>query len=692
MSTPVSYTWKDAIDELERKALSLRTICVQLGRRYSDAEAHAARACESFKMLPTQLSSEERTTNAMWHAMYDSCEAQKKAAVAHAEALKQCHMRLSALTGRVDHSLARLKAKGNTLEGELADCSTKITATRDQLSRALRERDAAAAAVESERAQKRRSRHAEEHKRLCVESEALREKLNVHVASARDMTTKFEADRFPELIHEIEELLKTRLVEMRDVFARVAEVEMEWALSVLEDSKMFAVGAKQIDVDADVEEMRVALSNVPTLSTRSARSSQFDLNPDCTLASSATHSPNGIRKSVFNLFSRNSVRNTSPPVVATTSSGPQLFAIVKKLCKHLEDLGAAQTEGIFRLSPEKSSLDAAVEAEAAIVREEDYLEVYNSLPDTNRSLLNYVLRFLQVLSHPDNVARTKMTLSNLVSCLVPCIMRAPPHLCGSSMEEAAVRNCREARFLDFSLRKRPRTPDAPPASSAPSVFGEEAAEPSAPPEPAPPQPALITSRAAPPMTQRASQHQHARPRSPSPKRQRSPSPERRGGSEDSLKKMELAYRMAAEHHTGAPQSPGRQEHEQSAKRPRLHHIGDFLPQEELARLTADGKADTGGRAAAGSRISADNKGHKMLEKMGWEEGKGLGASEAGATEPVAAAMQRAAVAAASHGGVGTERHDAVTPEDDIYEQYKKRMMLSYRHRPNPMNNPRKGYY
>jgi len=30
--------------------------------------------------------------------------------------------------------------------------------------------------------------------------------------------------------------------------------------------------------------------------------------------------------------------------------------------------------------------------------------------------------------------------------------------------------------------------------------------------------------------------------------------------------------------------------------------------------------------------------------------------------------------------------------DDIYEQYKKRMMLGYKFRPNPLGNPRKAYY
>lgn len=35
-------------------------------------------------------------------------------------------------------------------------------------------------------------------------------------------------------------------------------------------------------------------------------------------------------------------------------------------------------------------------------------------------------------------------------------------------------------------------------------------------------------------------------------------------------------------------------------------------------------------------------------------------------------------------GVGAHNPGEVKPEDDIYEQYKKRMMLGYRYRPNPL--------
>jgi len=38
-------------------------------------------------------------------------------------------------------------------------------------------------------------------------------------------------------------------------------------------------------------------------------------------------------------------------------------------------------------------------------------------------------------------------------------------------------------------------------------------------------------------------------------------------------------------------------------------------------------------------------------------------------------------------GVGAHKPGEVTPDDDIYEQYKKRMMLGYRYRPNPLVLP-----
>lgn len=60
-------------------------------------------------------------------------------------------------------------------------------------------------------------------------------------------------------------------------------------------------------------------------------------------------------------------------------------------------------------------------------------------------------------------------------------------------------------------------------------------------------------------------------------------------------------------------------------------------------------------------------------------GEGLGSSKSGISNPIMAGEVKK-----NHLGVGAQQPGEVTPEDDIYEQYKKRMMLGYRYRPNPL--------
>eukprot|EP00256_Glycine_max_P045820 XP_006598256.1 SURP and G-patch domain-containing protein 1-like protein isoform X4 [Glycine max] len=122
-----------------------------------------------------------------------------------------------------------------------------------------------------------------------------------------------------------------------------------------------------------------------------------------------------------------------------------------------------------------------------------------------------------------------------------------------------------------------------------------------------------------------------------------------------------------------------------------HHMGDFIPPEELEKFLAtcnDAAAQKAAmEAAERAKIQADNVGHRLLSKMGWKEGEGLGGSRKGIADPIMAGNVKK-----NNLGVGAQEPGEVSAEDDIYEQYKKRMMLGYRYRPNPLNNPRKAYY
>lgn len=124
---------------------------------------------------------------------------------------------------------------------------------------------------------------------------------------------------------------------------------------------------------------------------------------------------------------------------------------------------------------------------------------------------------------------------------------------------------------------------------------------------------------------------------------------------------------------------------------RGHHMGDYIPQEQLDKFLAkQGDPAAQARIAAqelANRIGSENKGHQMLAKMGWTEGAGLGASQSGMSAPIEAGGVKQ-----DNLGIGAANTHEVGTSDDIYEAYKKRMMLGYKHRPNPLGNPRKQYY
>ncbi|XP_055375049.1 SURP and G-patch domain-containing protein 1 isoform X2 [Condylostylus longicornis] len=75
-----------------------------------------------------------------------------------------------------------------------------------------------------------------------------------------------------------------------------------------------------------------------------------------------------------------------------------------------------------------------------------------------------------------------------------------------------------------------------------------------------------------------------------------------------------------------------------------HHIGDFLPPEELKKFMEQYEAKKNNRQPDLSdykefKLKEDNKGFQMLQKLGWQEGQGLGAGGDGIVDPINNVLQ-----------------------------------------------------
>lgn len=121
------------------------------------------------------------------------------------------------------------------------------------------------------------------------------------------------------------------------------------------------------------------------------------------------------------------------------------------------------------------------------------------------------------------------------------------------------------------------------------------------------------------------------------------------------------------------------------------HMDTFIPDEVRERFNKEVEAAKNGTEIPElsdyyhKKLTQENVGYQLVQDKGWNEGEGLGINAQGIKNPINRGDT------SNGAGVGAQQGNKVDKVDNEFDLYRKRMMLAYKYRPNPLNNPRRPY-
>eukprot|EP00727_Mastigamoeba_balamuthi_P005492 m51a1_g1562 putative multidrug resistance protein 1-like (3087) ;mRNA; r:38021-50690 len=524
--------WRAASEEMAHKSASLREACRALALRAADAARHVAALAECLKQVPSYLAMEEPAMSALWAAMYQGQCAQSAAEMAFSLTLDESSKRLLGVADTFDLRVSSLAKKAEVAFAQLAEVRARAAEDKERLAVLFVEHEQRKVAEKEETSLKRRSKYHKEVEKLAEEVAQAEAKSLASQSAYRDAEETHKNAIMPSLMDDFESAMMMRMNGMREVLSDISRAESERSTAignslspVTSAIAMHSEGADLSDMITRIQNARPTPASSPTnpRSCKSLPQSPSRSPPPSIGSPPASPSPGGsphlrlsLSGSTGSLGSSQQMPQTRPrrdsrivglmrsfslarvavpppqPHAAASSNASQSWSEAEKTVKQLVDrvieLGGQTTEGIFRLSPKLTEVEAAMEAMessgelprtahlagsvlkrwltnklpetlippaqyvAAIEREEPPLAVLETLPETHKSILETVVRFLQVMAKPENEEHTKMGISNLATVFAPCIMRTPNQLCqqqqvGGVATEAFIFAERECKFL-----------------------------------------------------------------------------------------------------------------------------------------------------------------------------------------------------------------------------------------------------
>jgi len=302
--------------------------------------------------------------------------------------------------------------------------------------------------------------------------------------------------------------MQNRAERTRDLIASYSQAIRATANSLLDIADKLESAVKASDIDNDVA-LFVQSHNIPMVK-------MFELDLDLPREKESFMRSS---KSVGNFQAFNTPKAQFGVSLAAMveRDGTPVPSVIKFLVEQLISLGGPHTEGVFRLTgdkeaiynfryvadstgaltPLKEAIDVAVLIknwlralpeppvpadmyEKAVNSQGTAVNVFEEIPEPNKTLIGFIIKFLQFMNDEQFVKYTMMNSSNLASMLAPCLMNCPHEdlsvrLINSEKEKnfvmELISNLDTSRFPEFDKTElRPVPPLSPSSCQAPSTF------------------------------------------------------------------------------------------------------------------------------------------------------------------------------------------------------------------------------
>jgi hypothetical protein len=211
------------------------------------------------KAPATLTGSDETTVSQLWGAVLKWAEARVRSADDTTQEVRRLRDAMETLAAGAEAARKRLAADGQRLERRLADSTHQLSKAREKYHKAVRDAEAAEAALEAERRKPGAKQAAVDQAdrratRLAQEATQAESAYRAQIRATNGVQAEFYGVAMPEVLEEYRAMFATRLAKIKECFAGFVAAMWTAQEMVSPQIKVLEMAVARVSEDADIEE------------------------------------------------------------------------------------------------------------------------------------------------------------------------------------------------------------------------------------------------------------------------------------------------------------------------------------------------------------------------------------------------------------------------------------------------------